>query len=101
MGCKTAPDEYDFSSTFDTYIIACCPDVDMWFVTNKRFFYYEYPMEFPNEEAGIAYFKRNPNVFLKLEKQMDFHKPKEYKNSVWLDNTEEWIKVDEVTDEQS
>lgn len=55
----TIPDEYDFNTEFDTYIIAFCPDTDSWFVTNKRFFYYEYNKEFETEEDGIDFFKKS------------------------------------------
>lgn len=37
-------DGFDFDTKFQTCILAFCPDTDSWFVTNERFFYYEYPM---------------------------------------------------------
>ena len=46
MAYEKVPDGMDFSTEFDTYIIAYCPDQCEWFVTNHRFFYYEYDMEF-------------------------------------------------------
>ena len=49
MGYKTVPQEFDFNTEFPTWIIAFCPDTDSWFVTNKRFFYYEYEKEFETE----------------------------------------------------
>lgn len=68
-------DGITFNTEFPTYILAFCPDRDSWFATNRRFFYYEYPMDFPNEEAAISYFKRYPDVFLKLEKSMEVYRP--------------------------
>lgn len=80
------PDEYNFDSKFDTYILAFCPDTDSWFVTNERFFYYEYPMDFPNEVAAVEYFCCNPDVFLKLEKDMNVYRPSFNDNGVYLEN---------------
>lgn len=87
------PDGMDFSTEFPTYILAFCPDTDSWFATNQRFFYYEYPMDFPNEEAAIGYFKRHPDVFLKLEESMGVYRPSFFNGGVWLDNTRELVAV--------
>lgn len=95
---KSIPSGFNFDSEFPTYIIAFCPDTDSWFVTNKRFFYYEYPIDFPNEETAIGYFKRNPEVFYNLEKEMDVYRPSFYNGGVWLDNTEELIKIEGQND---
>ena len=70
MGYEKISDGHDFNSEFDTYILAFCPDTASWFVTNKRFFFYEYPMDFPNEAAAIGYFKRNPEVFWEIEQDI-------------------------------
>lgn len=70
MGYENLPDGYDFNSGFDTYILAFCPDTDTWFATNQRSFYYEYPMDFPNEEIAIEYFKKNPEIFWKIEQDI-------------------------------
>ena len=87
------PDGYDFSTKFPTYILAFCPDMDGWFATNQRFFFYEYPMDFPNEENAIEYFKKNPGVFYNLEKEMDIYRPSFYNDGVWLENTKELIMI--------
>ena len=91
---KDVPKEYDFCSEFDTWILAFCPDSDSWFATNRRFFFYEYPMEFPNEKAAIDYFKCNPNEFLDLENNIGVYRPYFNKDGVWLDNTKELVKVE-------
>ena len=49
-------------------------------------------MDFPNEEAAIGYFKRNPEVFYNLEKEMKIDRCQEYCCGVRLDNTGEFIK---------
>ena len=91
---KDVPEEYDFCSEFDTWILAFCLDSDSWFATNRRFFFYEYPMEFPNEKAAIDYFKRNPNEFLNLENNIGVYRPCFNKSGVWLDNTKELVRVE-------
>lgn len=85
------PDGMDFSTVFPTYILAFCPDTDSWFATNQRFFYYEYPMDFPSEEAAIGYLKRNPDVFINLEKSMGVYRPSFREEGIWLENTKELI----------
>ena len=87
------PKEYDFSTEFPTWIIAHCPDLDSWFVTNKRFFFYEYDKEFETEEEGIEFFKNNPKIFYDEEIRMGTYKPSFYENGVWLDNTGEFIEI--------
>lgn len=80
------PEEYDFSTKFPTWIIAFCPDLDSWFVTNERFFYYEYNKEFETEEEGIEFFKENAKLFYDIEKKMKVYRPSFYEGSVWLEN---------------
>ena len=89
----TVPEEYGFNTKFETYIIAFCPDLDSWFVTNERFFYYEYEKEFETEEEGVQFFKANPKLFYDEEIRMGVYKPSFYKNGVWLDNTRELIMI--------
>lgn len=86
-------DGFDFDTKFQTFILAFCPDTDSWFVTNERFFYYEYPMWFPDEDSGIAYFKQHPDVFLKLETDMGINRPSFNSGGVWLENTREFVKT--------
>ena len=78
MSCyKAVPDGCDFSTRFDTYIIGFCPDTDSWFVTNQRFFYYEYPDEFETADLAEEYFRSNVKKFLNIEKDImkDFDLP--------------------------
>lgn len=93
MTYEALPNGIDFSTEFPTYILAFCPDTDSWFATNQRFFYYEYPMDFPNEKAAIDYFKMNPDVFLKIEENMEVYRPSFYSGGVWLENTKELVKT--------
>ncbi len=56
-----------FGTEFSTWIIAFCPDSDSWFVTNQRFWWYEYPIEFQSEQEGIYYFVSKELYFLKIQ----------------------------------
>lgn len=95
---EALPDDMDFGTEFSTYILAFCPDSDSWFATNQRFFYYEYPMDFSNERAAIEYFRRNPDVFLKLEESMNVYRPSFFDGGVWLDNTRELVTANGCSD---
>lgn len=93
MAYVQIPDKYDFNTEFPTWIIAFCPDMDDWFVTNQRFFYYEYDKEFETEKEGIKFFKENPKIFYDEEIRMGCYKPSFYENGVHLHNTNELIMV--------
>ncbi len=90
---ESIPDGVDFSTEFPTYVLAFCPDTCSWFATKQRFFYYEYPMDFPNEQAAIGYFKRNPDVFMNLEKKMVSYRPSFLSSGVLIENTEELVPI--------
>lgn len=87
------PKGFNFNTKFDTYIIAFCPDTDSWFVTNERFFYYEYDKEFQTKEEGILYFKKNPKIFYDEEIRMKVYRPSFRENCVWLDDINEFISI--------
>ena len=93
MCYKELPNGMDFSTEFETFILAFCPDTDSWFATNKRFFYYEYPKDFPDKESAIKFFKNNPKVFYEKETQMQIYKPDFYLGKVRLENTNELIAI--------
>lgn len=86
------PAGYDFTTKFPTWIIAFNPDLDSWFVTNERFFYYEYDKEFETEEEGIEFFKKNAKLFYDIEVKMKVYRPSFYESGVWLENLKELIK---------
>ena len=93
MCYEELPEGMDFSTEFETFILAFCPDTDSWFATNKRFFYYEYPKDFPDEESAIEFFKNHPDVFYEEEARMQVYKPDFYLGKVRLENTDELIDV--------
>lgn len=90
---EAVPEGFDFNTTFPTWIIAFCPDTDSWFVTNQRFFYYEYEKEFATKGEGIAFFKNNPNIFYEKELQMKVYRPSFYQGGVFLDDINELVKL--------
>ena len=48
-------------------------------------------MDFPHERAAIEYFRRHPDLFLKLEESMEVNRPSFFDGGVWLDNTRELV----------
>ena len=60
----------DICKKFGSYIIAYTPEIDSWFVTDERYFYYEYESEFETEQDAIDYFEKYPFVFLQISKQL-------------------------------
>lgn len=94
MAYVKVPDGMSFSTEFDTWIAAFCPDTDSWFITNKRFFYYEYEKEFVSEEEGIKYFEAHISEFLKLNEELAEYRPSFNKNGVFLENTKNFYKED-------
>lgn len=95
-GCMLEPlgaMEVDFNTEFPTWILAYCVDTNSWFCTNKRFFYYEYPVEFGSENEGIEYFKEHVTEFFKLSQEMH---PKKI-GSMFLENV---IKVYEMPNDE-
>ena len=87
--------EDSFSKTFPTWIIAFCPDTDSFFVTNQRYFFWEYDKEFETEEDGIKYFIDHLEEFLKVDIAL-MNKPLHsshtdlFFNSIFLENTRKW-----------
>jgi hypothetical protein len=86
-------DDLSLGKEYETYILAFCPDLDCWFATNQRCFYYEYPKEFQTENEAIKFFINNPNIFLDKEIEMEVYKPSFYENGVYLSNIKKLIKV--------
>lgn len=83
------PEGMDFSTEFNTFIIAFCPGMCEWFVTNKRFFYYEYGTEFATEGEAIKYFRGHPKEFYEIEMRICEYRPEFASGKVWLSNTDE------------
>lgn len=91
---EAIPDGYDFSSTFDTYILGYCPDTLSWFATNQRFFYYEYPREFKTKEEAEEYFRENANEFYKIETDIAEYRPSFAEGMLYLEiNDKELEKI--------
>jgi hypothetical protein len=73
-----------FNTKYPTWIIAYCPDINSFFVTNERHFFWESEEEFDSEEAGINYFENHIQRFLTVANLRD------YTERVWLENTQKW-----------
>jgi hypothetical protein len=90
---KAISEGMDFSTEFDTYIIAYTPDSNDWFITNNRFFPYEYPKEFKTKEEAFEYFKNNFKEFYDIEKNILGDEweylPVDFKRCVYLNVSEE------------
>ena len=86
---------YEFSQTFDTYVIAYCPDTGEFFATNERGFFWEYDVTFATEIDAINYFTENIGWFSDTEERilsevMPGHK---HDGRVWLANTKQLYSV--------
>lgn len=86
MAYKAVPKGCDFSTEFPAWIIAYCPDINSWFCTNQRFYYYEFANEFQDEKDAINYFENHIEEFVGLSNEMCPNKT----NSVFLINTKKW-----------
>lgn len=76
--------EESFDTKYPTWIIAFCPDINSFFVTNERHFFWESEEEFDSEEAGINYFENHIKRFLTVANLRD------YTERIWLENTQKW-----------
>jgi hypothetical protein len=56
----------NFSKPYSTWIIAYCLDTNSFFVTNQRYFFWEYENEFSCENDAISYFKTHLDEFLEI-----------------------------------
>lgn len=70
----------DFNTKYKTYIIAFSPDTDEFFVTNERYFYWKYEMEFKSEKEAIGYFITHIATFSKIHSKIKCHRTFRY----WL-----------------
>lgn len=82
---ESVPDGYDFSSTFNTFILGYCPDTLSWFATNQRFFYYEYPKEFSTKEEAEDFFRKNAEEFYEIENNIVERRPSFADGFVYLE----------------
>ena len=94
MGINYIEVEEPFDTKYQTWIIAFCPDTDSFFVTNERYFFWEYEEGFGSEEAAIHYFGKHAKYFIKIEKEimsgMMFEDKFKDIDKVWLENTQKW-----------
>lgn len=74
------------------WIIAYCPDVDEFFATDQREFYWEYDMEFPSELAAVKFFETHISDFLSVKNDIlkDCIMGYEPETNVYLANTKKF-----------
>lgn len=78
-----------FSTEYQTYIIGYCPDIDEFFVTNQRHFFWETENEFTSEEDGVEYFESHIEYFVGVKNEilsLIFENKANY-NDAYLENT--------------
>ena len=84
----------NFSKSYSTWIIAYCPDTNSFFVTNQRYFFWEYDNEFSCENDAISYFKTHLDEFGEMRNEILNSTGGWNKNSnLSLDNTRESFKI--------
>ena len=85
----------DAMQPHDTWIIAFCPDTDLFFVTNQRAFYWESEEEFESEETGIHYFEHHVQYFIDIENELmapilPILYGRKTVDKIFLENTNKW-----------
>ena len=59
-----------FNTKYSTWIIAFCPDINSFFATNERHFFWESEENFESEQLAIEYFEHHINDFVKIRNEM-------------------------------
>lgn len=85
MSYKEIPEPID--TKYPTWIIAFCPDTDSFFVTNKRYFFWQSREEFESEEDGIEYFETHAAKFGNTRNEIMKFFGQKVTDSVFLENT--------------
>ena len=93
---KELSKDEDFSKSYSTWVIAYCVDINSFFVTNQRHFFWEYDNEFSCESDAIEYFKTHLDEFRKIRNEILTSTGGWSVNSdLYLENTQESFKYDE------
>lgn len=59
-----------FDTKYSTWIIAFCPDINSFFATNERHFFWESEENFESEQLAIEYFEHHINDFVKTRNEI-------------------------------
>ena len=54
----------DFSTKYQTYIIAFCPATGRFYISNERHFWWEFEKEFSSSKEAMEYIKSNIDYFI-------------------------------------
>lgn len=94
MSNEQLPNNNNTNAEYPTWIIAFSRKCDYWFVTNRRNFDYEYPVEFKSEQDGIDFFLNRPSIFFSIEAELKNYCIGYDECVVYLDNVGALIEVD-------
>ena len=90
---KLSKDE-DFSKSYPTWVIAYWVDTNSFFVTNQRYFFWEYDNEFFCESDAISYFKTHLDEFKKIRNEiLNSTGGWKISSDLYLENTRESFKI--------
>jgi hypothetical protein len=87
MGYVTVDE--DFSTIYDTYVVAYCPDTNSWFITNERHWYFQFENEFASWDDGYLWFSNNLGLVIDTQNEMLQSNNQKLKDCAWLDKEED------------
>ena len=91
---KELSKDEDFSKSYPTWVIAYCVDINSFFVTNQRHFFWEYDTEFLRERDAIDYFRSHIDEFARIRKDILASSGGWKPNSdMFLENTQERFQI--------
>lgn len=76
-----------FNTKYPTWIIGFCPDINSFFVTKERHFFWQTEEEFSSENDGINHFEHNISYFINIANKIT------HTEKVWLYNTSKWYEL--------
>ena len=91
------PQNMCYNTKFSTWVIAYCIDTASFYVTDERFWYWQFNKEFDTELEGIEYFENHVNDFINIEQKlrstaMIGYYADPFNNPVFLHNTRKFYK---------
>ena len=70
MTLNTYEVKSDFNEEFPTYVIGYCPDINSWFITKQRHWFYQlFDKEFSSYDEALNFFNDKKNQEMILNKQ--------------------------------
>ena len=75
-----------FNTKYLTYVIAYCPDIDSWFISDERHYYFQFDNEFNTFNEARDYFNINKEVILKQTNKIRKQCGQKQKEILYLDD---------------